>query len=301
MKNNVGLVTVTYNSEGDMDEFLKSCSNQIHKDFKLYIIDNNSSDSTLDLIKKNNEIYNLKINIQEVNENKGISYGNNLGIKKAISDGCDWIVLINNDTAFEPNLISSLINTEYSINVPLITYYDEPKKIWFYKGFFNKFRGFTGTHFMKNKFVSEINTKEIEFTEYSPTCCMAIKKEIFKKVGLMDEDFFVYFDDTDFTYRILSHKIKIKINKDVILKHKVGSSSGGVLSDFTIEATSKNRVIFMRKHLGTFYIFVNLPIFAIFYLIRFLLINRSYKKFKLSVKASYIGLTKSLSPPKYCD
>ena len=52
MKNNVGLVTVTYNSEGDMDEFLKSYFNQTHKDFKLYIIDNNSSDSTLDLIKK---------------------------------------------------------------------------------------------------------------------------------------------------------------------------------------------------------------------------------------------------------
>jgi GT2 family glycosyltransferase len=301
MKTKVGLVTVTYNSEKDIEEFLTSCSTQTHQDIILYVVDNDSSDQSLKNIREFKNKKDLSINVFEMNKNMGISYGNNFGIKKAISDKCDWIILINNDTAFGPDLVSSLINGDSMVNVPLITYYGDKEKIWFYKGFFNKYKGFTGTHFMKDKELQNISNSEIEFTQYSPTCCMAIKKEIFHEVGLMDEDFFVYFDDTDFTYRLFKHQVKIEIKKDVILNHKIGSSSGGVMSDFTIEATSKNRIIFMRKHFNLFYTALNLPIFLVFYFIRFLIIKRSYKKFKISIFATYEGLTTNLNTHKYCD
>lgn len=301
MRNKVGLVTVTYNSEHDIDEFIESCANQNHKDITLYIVDNNSSDNTLLNIENNRNKFEININFYQIKKNMGISYGNNFGIKKALEDNCDWVILINNDTAFDSNIVTLLTNQDNEVNTPLITYYDEPKKIWFYKGFFNKYKGFTGTHFMKNKFISDINFKKLEFTEYSPTCCMAIKSNIFSKVGLMDEDFFVYFDDTDFTYRLFKENIKIKINKDAILKHKVGSSTGGVMSDFTIEESSKNRIIFIRKHFSKTYLLLIMPVFIAFYFIRFILFGWSLKKFIISVRATCSGYKLKLSSPRYCD
>lgn len=301
MKAKVGLVTVTYNSEEDIEEFLESCASQTHQNFKIYIIDNNSCDETIYKIKKTNEKYKLPMSIRQISTNMGISYGNNVGIKQAIADDCEWVILINNDTAFESSLISSLVNSDNQVNIPLITYYDEPDRIWFYKGFFNKLKGFTGAHYMKNKFLTDIHNNEIEYTDYSPTCCMAIHKNIFREIGLMDEDFFVYFDDTDFTYRLLRNNIKIKIHKKTLLKHKVGSSTGGVMSNFTIEATSKNRVIFIRKHFSIIHLIFYLPIFLFFYFYRFIILSKSLEKFIISIRATFEGCTKRLSSPQHCD
>ena len=73
MKAKVGLVTVTYNSEGDIEEFLESCSIQTHKNFKIYIVDNNSCDETIYKINKTNEKYKLQISMHQISTNMGIS------------------------------------------------------------------------------------------------------------------------------------------------------------------------------------------------------------------------------------
>ena len=98
------------------------------------------------------------------------------------------MILINNDTAFEPSLISSLINNDNLVNIPLITYYDEPDRFGFIKASSISLKALQA-HYMKNKLLEDIHNNEIEYTDYSPTCCMSIHKNIFRQIGLMDEDF----------------------------------------------------------------------------------------------------------------
>jgi GT2 family glycosyltransferase len=89
------------------------------------------------------------------------------------------------------------------------------------------------------------NQREIDFMT---GCCMLIKKEVFQKVGLLSEDYFMYFEDVDFCVKIKNFGYKILYNPKAMIYHKVGFSSGGEESPFSIEWCTRNRLLFMNKY-----------------------------------------------------
>jgi len=124
MQTKIGLVTITLNSENVITGFINSVNNQDYSNCRLYVIDNNSTDNTL---QKINELANKdKIVIIKNNFNNGVAAGNNQGILKALEEGCAYVILINNDTEFEESLVLKLLNTaqklKYSIVVPKMLY-----------------------------------------------------------------------------------------------------------------------------------------------------------------------------------
>jgi len=110
-----------------------------------------------------------------------------------------------------------------------------------------------------------------------------IKKEVFEDIGLMDEKYFVYFDDTDFLYRVLKDKRhKLLYNPSATLYHKVGSLSKSFMktrkhkiyrSDFFLTQNIKNHIYFLRK-IGGYFAFVFCLILFFKNNIRFLLSPR---------------------------
>ena len=92
----IGLVTVTYNSESVLADFLQSVKNQTYNNYCLYVVDNDSKDKTKKLLQ-------AEANIQLINneDNLGVAYANNQGVKLALKDGCEFVLLVNNDTVFE--------------------------------------------------------------------------------------------------------------------------------------------------------------------------------------------------------
>jgi GT2 family glycosyltransferase len=119
-----------------------------------------------------------------------------------------------------------------------------------------------------------------------------IKRELFTdtSVGLMDEKYFVYFDDTDWMYRASLLQKLLIYTPNVSLYHKISSLTGGGNSDFSISQMTKNRVYFVKKHFT--------HIFCYFYLIqifcepivRFIFGKYSYSSLKIKYKAFYSGL-----------
>jgi GT2 family glycosyltransferase len=301
MSEKVGLVTVTFNGETVIDDFIEAVSNQDHPNFTLYVVDNNSVDQTLNKIKSAAERFNLSL--IENNFNNGVAGGNNQGIKKALSDGCDYIILINNDTEFEPSLITKLLNkaksTGHSIIVPKMMYYNEPDILWFAGGFLNRRMGYMNYHVgMGEKDGNQYGDREIT---YAPTCCVLIHRSVFETVGLMDEKYFVYFDDTDFWFRVLKNgKYKMLYINDIKFYHKVGSLTKSKIghrnkfkfSDFVIKFNTRNRVYFLKKQksiLG----FMNIIWFWIRINLRFLFsgkYNITFKKWKLIQVSFFEGL-----------
>lgn len=292
----VTLVTVTYNAEHDLPEFL-SCADRLdYPNLNLIIVDNNSSDNSIGLINKF-KFKNINLSLLCNKKNLGIAAANNQGIKKALVDGSDWVILINNDVYFEANLVSKIIlqNETELISTPIIPYYDKRDTIWFKTGSFDSLKGFTGRHLDKGLPVKSKQVNESIYTDYAPTCCMAIYKSVFNQVGMMDEDYFVYFDDTDFCYRLKKANIKIKVIQDAFLYHKVGASTGGIDSLFTIEQSSKNRVIFLRKNFGIataiFFIFIFLSYYSYSYIIK----KPDLRRLFLSYKSTLNGLMSKLT------
>ena len=224
MMKKIGVVTITYNSSVVIEEFLNSILAQTFTKFILFIIDNASSDSTIEIIQKYAD---PRIRVIKNNSNMGVAAGNNQGITLAIKDACDGILLINNDTCFEKDLIvkhiTVLNNNDCSVVVPKMMYYPEKEIIWYGGGCLNKNKAYLSS-------VRGINSKDngsfdkTDYVSFAPSCCVLIKKQVFHDIGLMDEKYFVYFDETDFWWRMIKDgRHKMIYFGDVKFYHKVGS------------------------------------------------------------------------------
>jgi GT2 family glycosyltransferase len=261
----VGVVTVTFNSGTVLGGFIDSVLKQTHAEFVLYVVDNASSDDTL---KQLAEYQDARIMVIPSKVNVGVAQGNNTGIRAALKDGCTSVLLINNDTVFEPDLFSKLSEglEQYKCEMilPKILYFDEPRRIWCAGGQFNRLRGYAAVHYGEGE-PDTGGFDTVRQVEYAPTCCMLIKNAAFYKVGLMDERYFVYTDDADFCYRAKMAGLKLYYLPDARILHKVSSLTGGALSDFTVRFATRNRVYFILKNLGVCRSLFYLPAFQ-FYL-----------------------------------
>lgn len=247
----IGIVTVLYNSESVLEDYFKSLSEQTFKNFTLYVVDNLSPDDSLNRTYYLTEIYkdSFKTVVIENSQNDGVAKGNNIGIQKALDDGCVYILLSNNDVVFKDNTINLLKNQLESKNldmiVPKLYFYDEPL-LWYAGG---KFKYFSGTIAQFGYLRKEEPKDNIyKLTEYAPTCFMLIRGGLFDEIGLFDEKYFVYYDDTDWVYRCKKSKKKLGYFPDAVVRHKESTSTGGMKSDFYIKIAFRNQVYFCNKN-----------------------------------------------------
>lgn len=220
------------------------------KNIKVYIIDNGTNS-----ISKGKIIsLQIKSKIIKSSTNLGFSGGNNLGIKEALKEGYKYIFILNNDAVIRHNTIEKLIepfntNEFIGITCPIITYYQNPERIWFAGGYLNKSFCYT-RHSLINKTLNEyIDSKEIGF---ATGAAMMIKREVFDKIGLFSEDYFLYWEDVDFCTRARKKRyISYLVNKPLVF-HKVSSSTGTegkkTLSPIKAYYYARNPFIFIKNN-----------------------------------------------------
>lgn len=269
----IGLVTVLFKSDEVLPGFFKSIAKQTYKEYILYLVDN-SVNPTSDKIIENCLAENSITEYRHIknSENLGVAEGNNIGIRQALADDCSHILLLNNDIELEQdhvfNTMLSFCEKGEKIIVPKIFYYDT-RKIWMAGGYMNKWRAL-GIHYGDGKSdAPEYNIAK--YITYAPTCFMLIESSVFKTVGMMDEKYFAYYDDTDFVFRALKAGYNMYYEPAITVLHKVSSSTGGD-STFYIYYSNRNKIYFSRKNLKGIvkYFALLYSLFTrIFYYIRF--------------------------------
>lgn len=269
----IGLVTVLYNSEKVLFDFFDSLNKQTYKDFILYVIDNNSTDNCLKKAKELSSNVFFETKFIPNKDNYGVAKGNNQGIINALKDECDNVLICNNDIVLSPNTIEVLLDEMNKNKVQLIVpkiYFYNSQRLWFGGG---KFKIMPGS--IKHYGYGTIDSGKYDgniLINYAPTCFMLVKKDVFYNTGLMDEKYFVYFDDTDFIFRaIKKNGNKLLYCPKTFIQHKESFSTGGTKSDFTLKYYYRNKLYFIKKY----YKFYKL----------FYLFNRIY----FSIKRHFIG------------
>jgi GT2 family glycosyltransferase len=255
----IGVVTVTYNSAEVLPEFLDSLAAQTYRNYTVYVVDNASKDASVEICRRRAD---LPICLISNNENLGVAEGNNQGIRAALKDGCEYVLLLNNDTVFDGDLFAELhdglVRYQCSMITPKILYHHDPKKIWAAGGYFQRWLGCRTQHYGADMPDCEKFDKVLTIS-YAPTCCVLIHRRVFDCIGLMDPLYFVYSDDADFMYRAGKAGIIMKYLPSARLLHKVSSLTGG-LSPFTLRYCTRNKIYFTRKHFSivpaTFWILV---------------------------------------------
>jgi GT2 family glycosyltransferase len=251
----IGIVTVLFNSDDVLPEFFESLAKQKNVKYRLYVIDNSKTDSGSRLSQELAGKYKIDVQIIFNNANVGVAKGNNQGIELALRDGCTHILLSNNDIEFKSEtLISEMISKMEEVNanalVPKIYYHSDAGRIWCAGGYINKL-AVKSPHYGDGE-IDVAQYDKSDFVEYAPTCFMLISKNIFEAVGVMDEKYFVYYDDTDFILRFNERKNKLYYWSGGEVWHKVSYSTGGSDGEFSLFYTFRNRIYFVRKNYQTF-------------------------------------------------
>lgn len=244
----IGIVTVLYNGEKVLKDFFESLAIQTYPNFVLYVIDNKSPDNGLALAIELAKMVSFKTVIIKNDDNYGVAKGNNIGIYRALEDGCDLVLLSNNDVTLEINTIETLLiglqSHHAGLAVPKIYLYGT-NLFWTAGGYFNKRSGLN-IHRGANIADTGQFDKNEQIT-FAPTCFMLIDKNVFHRIGFMDEKYFVYWDDTDFIYRATKAQEALWYIPNSLVHHKEGSSTG-VLSDFSIRYLYRNLIYFVLKN-----------------------------------------------------
>ncbi|MEI9928763.1 MAG: glycosyltransferase family 2 protein [Sphingomonas sp.] len=180
------LVTVTYNATGVWDAFMASLLAQRDADWHLVVIDNQSRDGTVEMLKA---IDDSRVSVILNDGNLGVAAANNQGIRAGLDQGARRIMLINNDVEFGPALLSRL-DAEMSragadAISPLIPYFDAPDRIWYGGGSFTRWaRGIMPSHDHAGEPLSSVGQATFH-TDYTPTCCVLFDRTVFERIGLM--------------------------------------------------------------------------------------------------------------------
>lgn len=172
-------------------------------------------------------------------ENLGFAGGNNIGIRLALEHNNTHIALINNDTIIDSHMLSRLVHkcSNSQIAVPVIYYYSAPKTVWYAGGEINSKTGAV-IHYFENTAPQNIQSRTCNF---ATGCCFMAEASIWKRIGLLNESYFMYSEDVEFCLRLLQKKVTINLVPDAKMWHKVGFSSGGDFSPLTIYYATRNR------------------------------------------------------------
>jgi len=289
-----------------MDCMLK----QSYSNFILYTIDNVSADNSVEIAKEYDDPrFRLMVNTV----NSGVAGGNNQGIFEAFKDGCDLILLINNDVEFEDTSLEKMVaemdRTGYSMITPKMMYYFDKSLIWYAgSNFIPRLANVAHHDGLREKDDGRFDTaKEVQ---YAPTCCILFKKAVFEDIGFVDEQYFAYYDDTDLLLRAYKDgRHKMWYYPDMEFYHKIGQSSqskkGGIrkfkFGDFHIKLTTRNHVYFLRKQ-RTFIAWLNVIYFYFRLNLRFLVsgkYNVNSKTWKLIQTSFLDGLKLKLPKEDY--
>ena len=293
----IGVVTVTYNSDKVLQPFLSDLFAQSFHNFNLYVVDNASEDKTLKILDDLND---NRVNQIRNHSNIGVAAANNIGIKKALEDKCSHILILNNDIEFSNTLFKDMLvsikKENCSMMTPKIMYHSDKDIIWYAGGGFKKSNGYLPYHTGFNENIKNNNYQSL-YVDYASTCCLLIKKDVFETIGYMDEKYFVYFDDTDFLFRVKKEGVhKIYYDSQITLFHKVGSLTKSLTKEFErsyrthffLKQNIRNHIYFLRK-IGSVYSYL----FCLFLFfknnLRFLFSSRIKKDFStfLIINKSY--------------
>ncbi|HAR99611.1 MAG: Glycosyl transferase family 2 [Candidatus Moranbacteria bacterium GW2011_GWC2_37_73] len=214
----VFVVILNFNGKNILLDCLTSVFKSDYSNLEIVVVDNNSTDESFEKARLNFS----RSHFIKNDENIGFSKGNNVGIRYALEKFADYVFVLNNDTILEKTTISSLVKTAQEnplagIISPLILNADN-ESVWFAGGKV-QWRKMKSVHLTKK------SSGNIYFSEYLSGCAMFIKKEVFKKVGLFDERFFLYYEDADFSLRSKKAGFDLLIDPTITIQHLEQSSS----------------------------------------------------------------------------
>lgn len=222
----VFIIILNWNGWQDTVECIKSLQQLDYQNYKIVVVDNASVDDSLQRIR---EHYPGQ-KILECEENMGFAGGNNVGIRYALDRNADYVWLLNNDTVVDSRALSELINrmgksTSIGICGSKLIYYHQRDTVQALGGGrYNKWLGIT-THIGEGEDITlKFDVEEVEDKlDYIVGASMMASRLFLEDIGLLSEDYFLYYEEVDWAERA-GERYQLSFAKKSIVYHKEGAS-----------------------------------------------------------------------------
>jgi len=323
MKQKIYIILVNYNGYEDTIECLESLEELNYTDYQIIIVDNNSSDNSVELLSIFLQKYNdsfvvyqkkeavLGGKVEEKNlinpvvlidakENKGFAAGNNIAMKYALSkNDFEYIWLLNNDTVIDKDSLKELVlGIEKYDNLGAvgskILYYDKQNLLQNIGSKINE-----DSFFKLCKPILNLEKDNIDMGQYDYDfevndimgASLLVKKEILNKIGFMPEEYFLYGEETDWNFNIQKHGYKLMTMFKSKVYHKKSRTTGGDDSLIALYYRTRNQFILNKKYMSKIKFIIFIYLFSLKKIFQSL--RMSHKNRIIIINAIFAGLKKS--------
>jgi len=244
----VSIITINYKQAEVTNQLLNSLQKLSWDNFEVIIVDNDSGE---DDIKKLDLSWDKVLFIKS-SSNLGFAGGNNLGIRQAKGE---YILLLNNDTEVPPEFINpmvGLLSSDKHIGAvsPKIKYFYDSDRIQ-YAGFTHMNPFTLRMNAIGSKQIDNGNYDKVMETHYAHGCAMMVPRKVIDEVGMMPEEYFLYYEEHDWSTKIKKAGYKIFYQPESFVLHKesVSVSKNSPMKTYYL---NRNRILYMRRNLGWF-------------------------------------------------
>lgn len=289
----VTIVIVNWNGIQDTIECLESLMKIEYSNFNIIIVDNNSSNNEVDKLKE--KFNNIKIIV--LKQNLGFANANNIGIRVALNEDSDYVLLLNNDTVVDKKFLNELVkvaqtNPRIGILGSKEYYYDDKKRIWYAGGKINMYyrHNAVGAHQIDHG-----QFESLQETDWVTGACILVRKNVFESIGLLPREYFMNWEDIDFCTAARKNNYICMFVPSSIIWHKVSASfARHSLVHKQIFLGFRNRVLMRYKYLSKpgfvlfilLHLFVSMPLTSAY----FSFIVRDPRRIKAMFKGFFAGI-----------
>jgi GT2 family glycosyltransferase len=211
------------------------------------VVDNGSTDGSAERLRAAYP----EVEVLALPENRMFAGGNNAGLERALAEGADAIMLLNNDTEADPGLYEKLLlaleqDPAAAAAAPLIYHAPPTDVIWYAGGSCVPALGHTAHRGLREKDRGQY--REVEATGYLTGCCLLASREAWEKVGLLDPRYYIYAEDADWCLRARAAGYRLLFVPTARLWHKVSSSSGGAANAWKIYQRLRANLTLFARH-----------------------------------------------------
>jgi GT2 family glycosyltransferase len=240
----IGVLIVTWNRKTDLLDCVRSVLRSDRSDLSIYVVDNASTDGTSEAVASEFP----QVSLIRSEENLGFAGGNNLGLSRMLQDGVDAAFLLNDDAVIAEDMLSTLTDAGFDdpgvgVLAPKILFHSDPGMIWSAGGSVDTRTGIATQRFHLEP--DDGRADDPVEIEYAVGCAMLVKTDAIRKAGLMDTDYFMYYEEADWCRRIRVAGFRILYVPRSRVRHKVGMNRD--TSGHAVYYFARNRLLYLRR------------------------------------------------------
>lgn len=261
----VGIIILNYNTPDDVVTCVDSVKKYTTTEYKIYLVDNSSTD---DSVKVLSEKYadDEKVVLIASDSNNGFSAGNNIGIKRAATEGCSYICIMNADVILTNDVISVLegklvADNTVGVAAPAIRSPNSDEECQFArnkltlqnflaeKSFLKKDKRYCRKH-SRYQIKDEYFTEDYKFFGMTYGCCYMISMENFFRIKLLDEAVFLYYEEDILAYKLEKLSLYTLICPEAVIIHNHHSSTNKTPLANRLFHYRMSEILVLRKYAG---------------------------------------------------